>query len=354
MKKIRLGEVVPQFKEEEKDNLMTNPSLLCLPPELLVMVASYLDLSSYLALASSSDALLDLLISQHQWEIRLKKTRQGDAGQDKDNLMSDIWETEKEDMELQDLKQLTEFLRHLKDPEGNLLLALLDLICERFPADPNSVNEYGDENEVVSVSCPRHETHHVTPIGFALLERSEMIKGEGEPLQKLLAYNIQHHLALKEHLELIVSRSLHQKQKLERLNIQIVTRWSDESLETWTKVLEHCNFWNIEGIDLNDKMFEALAKESARGTIGKLYISDKVVVHFKRAQLRQLWEITREKWAIQCQGCGGGSRDIKTTRKDEGFCFVVDAIKKVVTKEHAHYKSNIHILYFPDLAINAC
>ena len=200
MKKIRLREVVPQFEEEEKNNFMTNPSLLYLPPELVVMVASYLDLSSYLALASSSDALLDLLTSQHQWEIRLKKTRQGNAGQDRNKIMSDIWDTEKEDMELQDLKQLTEFLRHLKDPEGNLLLALLDLICERFPADPNSVDEYGDENEVVSVSCPRHETHHVTPIGFALLERSEMIKGEGEPLQKLLAYNIQHHLALREAL----------------------------------------------------------------------------------------------------------------------------------------------------------
>ena len=51
MKKIRLREVVPQFEEEEKNNLMTNPRLLCLPPELLVMVASYLDLSSYLTLA---------------------------------------------------------------------------------------------------------------------------------------------------------------------------------------------------------------------------------------------------------------------------------------------------------------
>ena len=44
MKKIRLREVVPQFEEEEKNNLMTNPSLLYLPPELVVMVASYLDL----------------------------------------------------------------------------------------------------------------------------------------------------------------------------------------------------------------------------------------------------------------------------------------------------------------------
>ena len=137
---------------------MTKPSLLYLPPELVVMVASYLDLSSYLALAYSSDALLDILISQHQWETLLKKTRQGARqGMMNNSHMSDIWKTEEEDMELQDLKQLTEFLRHLKDPEGNLLLALLDLICERFPADPSFEDE-----EVVSVSCPRHQTHHVT------------------------------------------------------------------------------------------------------------------------------------------------------------------------------------------------
>ena len=118
MKKIRLREVVPQFEEEEKNNLMTNPNLLCLPPELLVMVASYLDLSSYLTLASSSDALLDILISQHQWETLLKKTRQG-AGQDMMYYatMQDIWEVEKKYLELQDMKHLTEFNQDPKSPK---------------------------------------------------------------------------------------------------------------------------------------------------------------------------------------------------------------------------------------------
>ena len=77
MKKIRSTEVEPQLEEEKTNMLMTSPSLLCLPHELVVMVASYLEVSSYLALASSSNALLDILLSQNQWKTLLKKTRWG-------------------------------------------------------------------------------------------------------------------------------------------------------------------------------------------------------------------------------------------------------------------------------------
>ena len=333
MKKIRLKEVVPQFEEEEKNNLMTNPNLLCLPPELLVMVASYLDLSSYLTLASSSDALLDILISQRQWETLLKKTRQG-AGQGMmyNSEMQDIWEAEKEYLELQDMKHLTEFLRHLKDPEGNLLLALLDLICERFPADPSFEDE-----EVVSVSCPRHQTHHVTPFGFALLERAEMTKGRGEPLQKLLEYSFQGPEDQNKHLELIASRSLHQKEKVERLYINFADSFYNEDIESmkncW-KVLKYCKQWEIEKLvkDENgkyeDKMLETLAKESSRGTIGMIMcIGGRVIAHTKKAQLKKLWRITEGEWTID---------DYLTIRKDEGWDNVLDAIEKVKTKEHAY------------------
>ena len=73
-----MREVVPQLEEEEKNNLMTNPSLLCLPLELVVMVASYLDVSSYLALASSSNALLGILVSQNQWKALLQRSKMND------------------------------------------------------------------------------------------------------------------------------------------------------------------------------------------------------------------------------------------------------------------------------------
>ena len=57
---------------------MTNSmstTLLSLPPELVVMVASYLDVSSYIALAYSSNALLDIIVSQLQWKALLQRTK---------------------------------------------------------------------------------------------------------------------------------------------------------------------------------------------------------------------------------------------------------------------------------------
>ena len=67
-------------EEEKKNSLMTNPRststrLSKLAPELVVMVASHLDVSSYLALASTSTNLSETLVSQLQWDELLKRTR---------------------------------------------------------------------------------------------------------------------------------------------------------------------------------------------------------------------------------------------------------------------------------------
>ena len=336
------------MEEEKRINLMTNASLPCLPPELLVMLASYLDISSYLALASSSNALLHILLSQRQWETLLKKTRRG-AGQGRMNnellnpeypSMTDIWDTDEEDMELTDLKKFTDFLRHERDPEGELLLAFLHLICERFPADPSF--EYED---VVSVSCPRHQTHQVTPFGFAQLERAEMSKGGGQPHQKLITYNWRGLTSPEEHLKVIASRCSHQKQKVERLDIRVADSNLDDFVRkimgNWSKVLKSCNSWNIDNLYADDykdvdEMLIALSEESARGTIGKICrITDKTIRRIKRAQLKNLWKVTREDWRVSCTE---DWQHIKTIRKDEGWSKVLDAIKKVETKEYAHYK----------------
>ena len=69
-------------ENQEDEKSATNPSLmaknlLSLPSELVVMVASLLDITSYLALASSSSDLLYILISQLQWKVLLKRTKMG-------------------------------------------------------------------------------------------------------------------------------------------------------------------------------------------------------------------------------------------------------------------------------------
>ena len=59
----------------EKDLAKTRSWLSHLPPELMMMVASHLDISSYLALASTSTNLSEALVSQLQWDELLTRTR---------------------------------------------------------------------------------------------------------------------------------------------------------------------------------------------------------------------------------------------------------------------------------------
>ena len=61
--------------KSDRDQGETKSLLSLLPPEMVVMVASHLDVSSYLALASSSKALLNILLSQFNWEALLQRTR---------------------------------------------------------------------------------------------------------------------------------------------------------------------------------------------------------------------------------------------------------------------------------------
>ena len=49
--------------------------MVAMVAKMVALVASHLNVSSYLALASSSIALLDILVSQLQWERLLQRTR---------------------------------------------------------------------------------------------------------------------------------------------------------------------------------------------------------------------------------------------------------------------------------------
>ena len=78
---------------------------------------------------------------------------------------------------------IVELLKTREDPLPHLL-DLLDLICERFP--PTGPTENG---ECVQVSCPRHGSHSVAPIGFQLLEAVEAALGTLEQRLQLVQVN---------------------------------------------------------------------------------------------------------------------------------------------------------------------
>ena len=353
------------MKTEAKKKKVELDPFLFLSNEMVVMVANYLDVSSYLAFASSSTTLMGILYSERQWKILLEKTRMdaerltgwrfGNPCKNSDDLEL-LLDTEKRDME-REVKKAANFLKLVKDPKAKLLLALLHTICERFPAEHKSEDEF--RAAVVSLSCPCNATHYVTQFGFSLLEKAETTVGgaQNPPKQKLLAFNMGYEVI--ECLEEFASRTSRQRGKTARLEALQVSSLdcdniSDRSKEAWMKLLQNCKQWTIEALYETDRticgeniadLFEVMAKEAGRGKIDSMDIFDRVIAQTTRAQLKRLWKITggiygSVGWFVQCFNCG---RNIEKMRRGDPvyggweWSKALAIIKKIQTKEHAHY-----------------
>ena len=337
-------------KQGSPDRETTSLLLSLLPPEMVVMVASHLNVASYLALASSSTALLDILVSQLQWESLLQRTRMHGKRLDICEYprvplevhlaMSDVRAAEKKDME-DEVRELAVFLKSVKALTNKLFLALLDAICMRFPANISFNNKY-----MVSVNCPCSiGIHNVTPFGFALLEQAETIMGGalGEPQQKLIEYK----WFAMQHLKEVAPRALRQKQKVLRLEILQTNSNSGGSKEMkalWLTLLQNCQSWKIEQFFVHnpdnseddfDGVLGEMAKEAAQGTLGTMLINDKIMSQAERAQLKVLWKITEEEWQIVCLRC---NQCFEVISGGWSWTKALAVIKKIQTKKHGHYK----------------
>ena len=336
-------------EEEEKNSpRSTTTRLTRLAPELVVMVASHLDVSSYLALASSSNVLLDILTSQVQWKALLQKTKIFSRPRSKPtygkyvdipgvsmeaiSAMADF-ESSKEVAARREVSDevyhLAGFLKNVHDQEDKFLLLLLDTICAKFPADAGAISW-----EVFSVSCPcralapiPHTIHRVSSSGFSMLEQVEKIardtchrycvgphhwsgcvRTKAEPVQKLVAYEAQE--VFPSPFGLFESRAFRQKQKVGKLEMSEASTGykgcQKKSREDWLKLLGTCKSWKIE--QLNNiildpaqenvqEMLEGLADEAVRGEIGVMFSSERTMWQTKRSQLEKVWKITKE-WQV--------------------------------------------------------
>ena len=326
-----------------------------LPPELVAMVASYLDVSSYLALASSSKAILGILISPAQWRGLLEKTRMKEEGfvasgfgislpteeQAVVNLKKKVMEEE--------VKELAGFVKFAKDPKGSLLLALLEHICKRFRADPTSF--LSGFMVSVTLSCPSHDIHPVTVFGFALLEQAEtMVKGTGsKPQLNLVAYK---GFGL-EHLGEFASRASRQKQKVAQIQLYEMKNSNiafgdnlGRQEAVWLKLIKNCKRWKIEILDLSDSkvfkddskvfidnrngLLEGLAKETSRGGVGVLQINDICIANNQIAHLKKIWKITESRWDVKSPPIPEFSLE-KGQWKLARLLGIINHIKKMIT-----------------------
>ena len=331
--RIQAAKAKPQqLEEEERNTLITNmmsTSLFSLPPELVVMVASNLDVSSYLAFASSSKVFLDILVSQLQWNALLQRTKMNNEEFD---VCESFGETEEKDEERK-VRELALFLKFQKDADGQLLLALLHTICQRFPTQ----YLFGPESALASVSCPCRAIHQVSLCGFALLEQAELIvRGPGaEPQQKLIECK---GLGVK-HLEEFASRALRQKQKVAKLEVS-TAKGPWRSQKEPFELLKRCKLWEIDICWVGDSSFMlgGIAKEAARGSIGGVFIYDKAIADSKIAHLKKVWEITKRAWLLRCSDCTQSNMSMGIVMADEGWTKMLTVIKNIQTKKHDHYK----------------
>ena len=328
---------------EERDNLAKNfksISFSSMPPELVVLVASYLDVTSYLALASSSTTLFRVLVSEVTWKRILQRINLEEEvveaveeealassstallsvlvsevtwgrilqriNLNMDNLKScERFEEygEKESKLQKIVKGLALLLQYLEDPGSKLRLALLHKICESFPPPPplwGIEDETWSYKEAVSLSCPCNEIHEVSACGFALLEQAELHMARGanaEPLQKLVSckYN------KVRHLEEFASRAV--RQEIEKLDIYSVLdpgKYWGRKRET-LELVKNSKSWSIKQCWVDSvALLEVLAKGADRGWIFELVITDDLIRMSKVEDLKRLWSITFQ-WEVRDQ-----------------------------------------------------
>ena len=275
-----------------------NPLMSRLPPELMVMVASLLDLPSYLSLASSSNALANLLLSKAQWATVLARTKM--SGRRMENVHSlKRLRIIKSEMAAE-LKQLVSILRFLKDPESSFLLSMLDTICERFPVIKQYEGDDFDFSEI-SLTCPCHQTHVVSPFGFSLLELAETsLRGpRSQPFQKLVAVKGAEDIDFTVyHLKNLATRASRQNQPVVSVMLGEITTSVDN--EAWLELLGHCNSWKIRQIQMkpDKKLWERLAGVASRGSIGTLKTTTKTVAAGVKIDHKEAVKLITEEFSV--------------------------------------------------------
>ena len=124
-------------------------------PELVDRLLPFLDPASTLALAQVLPLTAGLLQATHNWSRFIRRFCPFSPSKHNENYKPSIAK-----QKLAEVRPLVRILQMMESPQFNLV-ALLDIICERFPP---SVAQH------VMVTCPNHNVHHVSPLGLVLLQ----------------------------------------------------------------------------------------------------------------------------------------------------------------------------------------
>ena len=143
-------------------------------PELVEGLLPLLDSPSILALAQAHQPIAGLMQGTHNWSRFVRNSCPYPRPKHTLNCKESIAE-----QKVAEMKPIIGILQMMDSPQFHLMV-LLDIICQRFPPVDNFGHCFGPQH--VYVTCPIHLVHHVSPLGFVLLELVEAVcvKGSSE------------------------------------------------------------------------------------------------------------------------------------------------------------------------------
>jgi len=145
-------------------------------PELLEGLLPFLDPPSILELAKVHPLTTGVIQSTYNWSRLIRRSCPHPT------------EIIGLEQKLAKMGPIIGILKMMGSPQFHLL-ALLDIICKRFtPCDDPSGDPYSPKYDCFKVTCPNHEVHHVSTLGFMLLELVEGAVGSSD--QKVEWINI--------------------------------------------------------------------------------------------------------------------------------------------------------------------
>ena len=203
------------------------------------------------------------------------------------------------------------------------LLQLLETICERFPSNTGDPF-YGPD--YVKVTCPNHEDHYVSAVGFVLLEQIEAANGSSE--QKVDLVYISH---MKDSLiSALKSRVMRQERAISKVDSHAFCCKTQNDAEALLSLVQHTERFGfrrlailgpigeggwaalVEALRLLPPLvLEGPSREDPRGFVA-LVCSRNLMVEGRREDVRAVWDalpVGSHVWMKTAGGVHGGIFD---------------------------------------------
>ena len=293
-------------------------------PELVERLVTFLDVNSILCLAQCHKLTVRVLQGASVWNKLIKRSCP-DGSKLVRHRHQIPYDTQSMKRRLAPQREvmlhLVDILKMVEEPKTHLL-ALTDLIVERFPPfqdgtriqhnpDPDEENNesppmdlnslYGPQ--LIQVTCSRHKSHAVSPLGYLLLEEAENAFGSVEHKIEGIVIDF-----LEE--PWLTTLSLRQQEAMGRFDTYTVRCDNRKSTEVISSLIQRCpnlNLWVLKirgeiGAEGWGKLAKAL--HASPKVVRHIDTSKSVALGGRREDLRDIWESLgpRGSWSVLGNG----------------------------------------------------